>query len=75
MIPAPHRTVRLFAVFRVVEQWEINAEGIDAYGDFEMEVSRVVGDVAGCGGGFDCGHSGIKVAEVGGVRVFGDQDE
>lgn len=73
--PEPHRIVRLFAVFRVIEQQEIDAGGIGAHGDFEMEVSRVVGDIGSCGGGFNCGHRGINVAEVGGVRVFGDQDE
>lgn len=72
--PEPHRIVRLFTVFRVIEAQELDAEGIYTYGDFEMEVSRVVGDIGTCGGGINCGHGGIKVSEVGGVRVFGDQD-
>lgn len=72
--PEPHSIVRLFAVFRVIEAQEIEMEGIDAYGDFEMEVSRVMGGIRSCGGGIKCGHGGIKVAEVGGVRVFGGRD-
>lgn len=74
IIPEPHRIVRLFAVFRVIEAQEIETEGIDACGDFEMEVSRVMGGIGSCGGGIKCGHGGIRVAEVGGVRVFGGRD-
>lgn len=69
--PEPHRTVRLFAVFRVVEPKEMVVEGIDPCGDFETEVDRVLGGIGSCGGGWNCGHRGFKVAEVGGVRVFG----
>lgn len=68
-LPTPHRTVRLFAVFSVIERQEIDVEGIDAYGDFETEVSRVVGNIGSCGRGHNCGHSGINVAEVGGEGV------
>lgn len=67
--------MRIFAVFRVVEQRELDAEGIDPCGDLEMEVDRVLGGIGSCGGGWDCGHRGFKVAEVGGVRVFGSDDE
>lgn len=73
-VPEPHKIVRLFAVFRVIGAREIETEGIDAYGNFEMEVSRVMGGIGSCGGGIRCGHEGIKVAEVGGVRVFGSRD-
>lgn len=66
--------MRLFAVFRVIEQQELNAEGINPCGDFETEVDRVLGGIGSCGGGWNCGHRGFKVTEVGGVRVFRNND-
>ena len=72
--PEPHRTVRIFPIFRAVDAVEMEAEDIVPNADFETEVERVLGGMGSCGGGWNCGHRGFKVAEVGGVRVFGPPD-
>lgn len=64
-LPTPHRAVRLFAVFRIIERQEIDAESIDANRDFGVEVSRVVGNIGSYGREHSCGHRGINVAEGG----------
>ncbi|KAG0131949.1 hypothetical protein HOY82DRAFT_313913 [Tuber indicum] len=72
--PEPHRTVRIFPIFRVVDAGEMEAEEIVPGADFETEIEKVLGGLGSCGGGWNCGHRGYKVAEVGGVRVFGPPD-
>ncbi|CUS15364.1 unnamed protein product [Tuber aestivum] len=72
--PEPHRTVRIFPIFRAVDAEEMEAEDIVPSADFETEVEKVLGGMGSCGGGWNCGHRGFKVAEVGGVRIFGPPD-
>ncbi|PWW76720.1 hypothetical protein C7212DRAFT_344190 [Tuber magnatum] len=72
--PEPHRTVRIFAIFRAVDEEEMETEDIAPGADFETEVEKVLGGMGSCGGGWNCGHRGFKVAEVGGIRVFGPPD-